>query len=134
MFLFLAVVRVAAINQVWAIGTGLTATPEVAQSVHAFIRSCVADKYGEAIASGVRIQYGEKGIESTIACPVRACLRFVDFIHVFFFLHDNKRVLFVSHESTHTVHTISGPGNRTQCLLLRLTRPKEGVSCFLRRV
>lgn len=62
-------------NQVWAIGTGLTATPEVAQSVHAFIRSCLAQKYGDAVASGVRIQYGERLIESTFAAAVRACAR-----------------------------------------------------------
>lgn len=44
----------------WAIGTGLTATPEIAQGVHAHVRSLLADKYGDAIASTVRIQYGER--------------------------------------------------------------------------
>lgn len=48
---------VVAYEPVWAIGTGLTATPEQAQEVHAFIRQhlTVADA---AVAAGVRILYG----------------------------------------------------------------------------
>lgn len=49
---------VLAYEPVWAIGTGLTATPEQAQAVHAFIRKRLADTFGEAIASRVVIQYG----------------------------------------------------------------------------
>lgn len=43
---------------VWAIGTGLVCPKEVAQSVHAFIRKTIADKYGKDIARKVIIQYG----------------------------------------------------------------------------
>jgi triosephosphate isomerase len=42
----------------WAIGTGQNATPEQAQQAHAFIRSRVAGKFGEAAAKAVVIQYG----------------------------------------------------------------------------
>ncbi|MEN8179192.1 MAG: triose-phosphate isomerase, partial [Pseudomonadota bacterium] len=48
---------VIAYEPVWAIGTGMTATPEQAQDVHAFIRSRVAAKSAE-VADGVRILYG----------------------------------------------------------------------------
>lgn len=48
---------VIAYEPVWAIGTGLTATPEQAQTVHAFIRTVLA-KYHPEIAEGVRILYG----------------------------------------------------------------------------
>jgi len=49
---------VIAYEPVWAIGTGLTATPEIAQGVHAAIRGSLADSYGKAIADEIRIQYG----------------------------------------------------------------------------
>lgn len=49
---------VIAYEPVWAIGTGRTATPEQAQEAHAYVRSVLADKYGEEVANGVRIQYG----------------------------------------------------------------------------
>jgi triosephosphate isomerase len=42
---------------VWAIGTGKTATPEQAQSVHAFIRGCLAAA-DRKVADAVRIVYG----------------------------------------------------------------------------
>jgi triosephosphate isomerase len=47
-----------AYEPVWAIGTGLTATPEQAQAVHAFIRGRIAAAHSAAIADQVRIQYG----------------------------------------------------------------------------
>jgi len=47
-----------AYEPVWAIGTGLTATTEQAQEVHALIRRVLADMYNRAIAEEVRIQYG----------------------------------------------------------------------------
>lgn len=47
-----------AYEPVWAIGTGLTATPQQAQDVHAFIRSWLAARFGEAISQRVVIQYG----------------------------------------------------------------------------
>lgn len=48
---------VIAYEPVWAIGTGLTATPEQAQAVHAYIRSLIA-KNKVDIASAIRILYG----------------------------------------------------------------------------
>jgi triosephosphate isomerase len=47
-----------AYEPVWAIGTGETATPDQAQEVHAQIRGLVHELYDEAIAQGLRIQYG----------------------------------------------------------------------------
>ncbi len=49
---------VLAYEPVWAIGTGLTATPEQAQEACAYSRSIVAEMYGEEVAEVVRIQYG----------------------------------------------------------------------------
>ena len=49
---------VVAYEPVWAIGTGRTATPEQAQSAHAFIRKVLADISDAATADKVRIQYG----------------------------------------------------------------------------
>jgi triosephosphate isomerase len=45
-----------AYEPVWAIGTGLTATPEMAQAAHAFIRGLVDGVHG--VGERVRIQYG----------------------------------------------------------------------------
>lgn len=47
-----------AYEPVWAIGTNQTATPEIAEHVHAFIRKTLADKRGENAASSARIIYG----------------------------------------------------------------------------
>ncbi len=47
-----------AYEPVWAIGTGLTATPEQAEEVHAFIRSLLADQYGDELANATSILYG----------------------------------------------------------------------------
>lgn len=49
---------VLAYEPVWAIGTGLTATPEQAQEIHAYIRSLIAEKYGDVIAQNTSILYG----------------------------------------------------------------------------
>ena len=49
---------VIAYEPIWAIGTGKTATAEQAEEIHAFIRSCVAEKYGEAVAEDTSILYG----------------------------------------------------------------------------
>jgi triosephosphate isomerase len=49
---------VIAYEPVWAIGTGKTATPEIAAEAHQFLRDCVRKKFGEAAASSVRILYG----------------------------------------------------------------------------
>jgi len=47
-----------AYEPVWAIGTGLTATPEMAQETHAGIRQWVSDNVSPKVAREVRIQYG----------------------------------------------------------------------------
>ncbi len=47
-----------AYEPVWAIGTGVNATPEQAQEVHRFIRELLAKMFGEETAEAVRIQYG----------------------------------------------------------------------------
>ncbi|HEV2764850.1 MAG TPA: triose-phosphate isomerase [Pyrinomonadaceae bacterium] len=47
-----------AYEPVWAIGTGHTATPDEAQSMHAFIRRVLADRYSEELAGATRILYG----------------------------------------------------------------------------
>ena len=49
---------VLAYEPVWAIGTGLTATPEQAQEMHAFIRSVLAGKWGKEVADNTSILYG----------------------------------------------------------------------------
>lgn len=43
---------------VWAIGTGLTATPEQAQEMHAIIRNMIANRYGHVVSECVSILYG----------------------------------------------------------------------------
>lgn len=62
-----------AYEPVWAIGTGLTATPEIAQEVHAFIREHLTGMYGAQVAQSVRIQYGgsvaPNNVDTLMACP-----------------------------------------------------------------
>ena len=48
---------VIAYEPVWAIGTGLSATPEEAQAVHAFLRKTLHE-ISDAVASQTRIIYG----------------------------------------------------------------------------
>ena len=49
---------VVAYEPVWAIGTGKTATPDIAQETHAHIRKELAAMFGDEVAAKVRIQYG----------------------------------------------------------------------------
>jgi triosephosphate isomerase len=49
---------VIAYEPVWAIGTGVVATPEQAEAVHADLRSLLQSRYNSEVASSVRIQYG----------------------------------------------------------------------------
>jgi len=49
---------IVAYEPVWAIGTGVTATPEQAQEMHAYIRSIIEDKYGKNTAESTSIIYG----------------------------------------------------------------------------
>lgn len=48
---------VVAYEPIWAIGTGKTATPEMAQEVHAMIRGVLGELFG-ADGEAIRIQYG----------------------------------------------------------------------------
>ena len=47
-----------AYEPIWAIGTGKTATAEQAEEIHAYIRSIIAEKYGQAVADDASILYG----------------------------------------------------------------------------
>ena len=49
---------VIAYEPIWAIGTGKTATPEVADETCGFIRETVKELYGDAVSEAIRIQYG----------------------------------------------------------------------------
>jgi triosephosphate isomerase len=49
---------ITAYEPVWAIGTGRTATPEMAEQMHSFIRSQVRETFTEQVAAGMRILYG----------------------------------------------------------------------------
>ena len=64
---------VLAYEPVWAIGTGLTASPEQAQSAHAFIRGWLRQTFGAATADRVVVQYGGSvkpdNARELLACP-----------------------------------------------------------------
>jgi len=57
---------VIAYEPVWAIGTGLTATPEIAQGVHFAIRKWLRRQYGDDVAEMIRIQYGGSVTAETV--------------------------------------------------------------------
>lgn len=61
-----------AYEPVWAIGTGLTASPEQANEVHALIRSWLAQQGGEAWAMQIRILYGGS-VNASNARDLLAC-------------------------------------------------------------
>jgi triosephosphate isomerase (TIM) len=62
-----------AYEPVWAIGTGVHATPEQAQQVHASIRAWLREHHGDLAADTVRIQYGgsvtKDNAPELLACP-----------------------------------------------------------------
>lgn len=64
---------VIAYEPVWAIGTGLTASSEQAQEMHAALRTHIASQYGEQVADDTTILYGgscnEKNADQLFACP-----------------------------------------------------------------
>jgi triosephosphate isomerase len=60
---------VIAYEPVWAIGTGLTATPEQAEEVHADLRKMMEMRYNTEVASSVRIQYGGS-VKPSNACEL----------------------------------------------------------------
>jgi triosephosphate isomerase len=53
-----AVQIVIAYEPVWAIGTGVTASPEQAEEVHADLRNVLQTRFGQEVAAQIRIQYG----------------------------------------------------------------------------
>ncbi len=64
---------VVAYEPVWAIGTGKTATPSQAQTMHGFIRQLIETHYGSDIAQAVPILYGGScnaaNADELFACP-----------------------------------------------------------------
>jgi triosephosphate isomerase len=63
---------VLAYEPVWAIGTGLTASPEQAQAAHAYIRGWLTQAFGEATAARVVVQYGGS-VKPDIAVELLGC-------------------------------------------------------------
>ncbi|HET9282896.1 MAG TPA: triose-phosphate isomerase, partial [Candidatus Angelobacter sp.] len=53
-----AIPIVVAYEPCWAIGTGKTATPELAAEAHRVIRAQAAEAFGEGVATQLRILYG----------------------------------------------------------------------------
>lgn len=49
---------VIAYEPVWAIGTGVVATPEQAQDMHAFIRRLLLEQFGDTLGKAIHILYG----------------------------------------------------------------------------
>ncbi len=49
---------IVAYEPIWAIGTGKTATPKMAEDVHGMIRHWLGERYSDPVASGIRILYG----------------------------------------------------------------------------
>ena len=49
---------IVAYEPVWAIGTGKTATPEIAEEVHSLIRESISSRYSQELSHQIRILYG----------------------------------------------------------------------------
>ena len=64
---------VIAYEPIWAIGTGLTASVDQAEEMHAAIRSWITEKYGKATAEKISILYGGScnpgNARALFACP-----------------------------------------------------------------
>ena len=61
-----------AYEPVWAIGTGKTATPEIAEKAHLFIRDCIKNIFGRKVSDKILILYGgsvkPENTKSLITC------------------------------------------------------------------
>jgi triosephosphate isomerase len=64
---------IVAYEPVWAIGTGRTATPEIAEEAHQVLRDRVRENLGAETADRLRILYGGSvkpaNIQGLMACP-----------------------------------------------------------------
>ncbi len=64
---------VIAYEPIWAIGTGKTATTQQAQDIHAYLRSVLANQYGNDVAQEIPILYGgsvkANNAQELFACP-----------------------------------------------------------------
>lgn len=64
---------VIAYEPIWAIGTGKTASTEQAQEIHQYLRSVLANQYGEAVANEIPILYGgsvkANNAKELFSCP-----------------------------------------------------------------
>jgi triosephosphate isomerase len=62
-----------AYEPVWAIGTGRTATPQQAESIHGAIRGALLERYGRQRAAAIRILYGgsvnPENVDSLVSKP-----------------------------------------------------------------
>ncbi len=68
-----------AYEPVWAIGTGLNATPEQASQVHGYLRGVLTSLYDDRLAGALRIQYGgsvkPSNVQALLSAPeVDGCL------------------------------------------------------------
>lgn len=64
---------VIAYEPIWAIGTGVTASPEQAQATHQALRAVIAGQYGETVANDTTILYGgsvkPNNADELFSCP-----------------------------------------------------------------
>jgi triosephosphate isomerase len=67
---------VVAYEPVWAIGTGVNATPDDAEAMHGFVRAELAARYGRKTADAVPILYG--GSVKPDNAPALLCVPGVD--------------------------------------------------------
>ncbi len=87
-----------AYEPVWAIGTGRTASPEIAQEIHGAVRGWLSQKFGSEPAQEVRILYGGSVKPDNISDLMRppdidgalvggACLEAESFLRIIHFKH-----------------------------------------------